>query len=200
MKYQKFIKISIVAFGVVGSVLLFLPERWSHTVYHPSYLGVMFLFSAALIYLPKIITKSKSQAAKDVARKTQAALAAMFILNGLGELGLYQLYLVGFEYDKMAHMATSLLAAVMLGEILIVWKKISFRQTIWRVALIIFAAGIGWELWEILSDILFHTQEWGVYGKFTNTDTVGDLTWGGIGLFFGLVFLKVTQKQKNFAV
>lgn len=197
MKYQKFIKISVIAFIVAGIILFLLPEQLSYTVYHHSYLGVMFLISAVLIYLPHLVFKADTQIKKDAVGKAQAAIAGGLIANGLGELGLYQLYLVGFEYDKLAHLAIPMLCLIALGEIFIVWKKLSFWQMAWRAALIIFAAGVGWELWEILSDILFHTQEWGVYGQHISKDTIGDLSWSCVGIIFGLIFLKMLNEPKR---
>lgn len=199
MKYQKFIKISIIAFIAAGAILLLSPKRWSFTVYHPTYLGVMFFVSAALIYLPHLVFKADNQIKKDVVGKAQAAIAGGLLANGLGELGLYQLYLVGFEYDKLAHFIIPMLCSIALGELLLVWKNLSFWQMAWRTALIIFASGVGWELWEMLSDILFHTQEWGVYGQHVSKDTVGDLSWSFVGIIFGIIFLSLLNGPKRAA-
>jgi len=198
MQYQKFIKFSIITFVVLGMLLLVLPQQWLHTVYHPSFLGIMFLASAVLIYLPLLISRPSGLVEKSLIIKLQAVIALAFILNGLGELGLYQLYQIGFQYDKLAHLTGSLLFAIVLGEMLAIWKKFSFWQMAWRVALIIFTFGIAWELWEMLSDIFFHTQEWGRYGQHNITDTIGDVMWNCVGIVFALSILRSSlDKEKK---
>ena len=90
-------------------------------------------------------------------------IALSLLLNSFGTLGLYQLYRYGFEYDKFAHFLVSMLLAFILSEIICEWKKLPKSQVIIPVIIIVFAAGIAWEGIEFSSDLLFETQEWGVY-------------------------------------
>lgn len=196
MQYQRFIKISIGIFLIGGIILVFLPEQWAHFFYQPSYVGMMFFASAVLIYLPRIIFRTDDLSKKELVAKVQAVLAASFLMNGAGELGLYQLYLVGFEYDKLIHFIIPLLFIIVVAEIMLARKKYSFAQIAWRAAIIIFASGIIWEFWEAFSDIIFQTQEWGVYGKYATKDTFGDIMWNLTGIILGLAFFKALKKEK----
>lgn len=196
MRYQRFIKISIIIFLLGGIILIFLPKQWAHFFYQPSYVGMMFFASAVLIYLPKIFFRSDDPSKKELVAKVQAVMAASLLMNGAGELGFYQLYLIGFEYDKLIHFITPFLFTVVFSEILLARKNYSFWQIAWRAALVILASGIIWEFWEAFSDILFQTQEWGVYGKYATKDTFGDIMWNLTGITLGLAFFKNLKKEK----
>ncbi len=190
---EKFIKISGAGLAVLGTILLFLPKKWSHFVYYPTYLGIIFLVSAAVIFLPPMLFRKDTPQKKKVILKMQTFLAISVLMNAAGELGLFQLYTVGFEYDKFVHLTTGLLFSIVFGEMLMVWKKLNFRQIIWPVVLMVLAGGVAWKIWESASDILFHTQESGIYGQFITSDTFGDLLWGLLGIMYGLIFLKITS-------
>ncbi|HCU71035.1 MAG TPA: hypothetical protein DIC35_04800 [Candidatus Moranbacteria bacterium] len=198
MKYRNFIKLSIAIFLIAAIAMFASPKEWRYFLYHPIYLGIVFLVSAFLIYFPQIVFRFTVQEKKEMIRKTQATLASAFLLNALGEFGFYKLYLIGFEYDKLIHLVNSMLFSFLLGKILVIWKNFSFRQTVWRTVLAIFIGGVGWELWEIFSDFVFHTLEWGVYGEHNFVDTIGDLIWNCAGILMGVVLLKLTMKEALF--
>ena len=197
MESKKFIKISAIIFLVTGLILLLVPKHYFPDFYRPTYMGIVSLVSLVCIYLPQWLFKSSTPEKKEAIRQFQGIIAFSLLLNGAGELGLYQLYLVGFEYDKLIHMVISLSLAFIIGEMLAVWKNFSFRQSAWRSALALLAGGISWELWEMLSDRFFHTLEWGAYGRYVITDTIGDLLWNCVGIIFGLVLLKVIIEKRS---
>lgn len=110
-----------------------------------------------------------------------------------GELGLYQLYRYGFQYDKFAHFVVSMLFAFILGEALKEWTRFPSRKIVWLVILIMFGSGILWEIFEAASDYLFKTQEWGVYGNYLAWDTVADIGFNTLGALAGVIVFKIPK-------
>src|SRR3990172_6312363 len=101
---KNFIKISIVIYLVVGVALQVLPPDNLPSFYRPGLMASLAFVSALLIVLPRLIFRSGWDEKKShKLLRFQALVALVLLLNGLGGLGLYKLYVVGFEYDKLMH-------------------------------------------------------------------------------------------------
>lgn len=144
---------SIIAalFLVVGVVLLITPQEWWPHYYDLPYMGWAVLACAGLVVVAP--------------RRFALPLASILLLNASGDLGLYELYRKGFEYDKVIHFLSPLIAMLTLLPIL-GWR---------RAALIIVGAALAWELYEFLADTFLKTHLFGVYRHQVMKDTITDL-------------------------
>src|SRR6185369_7423105 len=98
------------------------------------------------------------------------------------------------------HFLVCMLFAFMLGEYLTVNKKLSFQKVVMTVMTSIFVSGLIWELFEASSDIFFHTEEWGIYGRAIFPDTMRDIFFNTIGIVTGIILLSFpspTFKKDN---
>jgi len=189
-----FIKISVVVSLFAGFVLLLFPVDWFPSFYDARYMGLAAIGgAAAIIILPRILN-ALTGAADDKNKKQainlfQLLLAVSIISNALGDLGSYQLYKIGFQYDKLVHFSTSLLG-VFIGAIIL--RKL-FEIRLSSAAVFAFIAviicGIGWEVFERLSDFLFKTHIAGVYASDISNDTKFDLLSNAIGAISGAILV-----------
>jgi uncharacterized membrane protein YjdF len=125
----------------------------------------------------------------------RSVIAFSLIVNFAGELGLFQLYRYGFEYDKFAHFIVSMLFAFILSESLREWEHLPLQKIIWLTLVTVFSFGILWEVFEATSDFLFKTQEWGVYGKYLALDTYRDIGFNTLGALAGVIVFAIPSKQ-----
>lgn len=179
----------------IGSVLLFVPHARFPDFYHPVYMGIASLFSVFLIHLPLSRLMRRAARKPRLILEARSAVAFSVSLNMAGELGLFQLYRFGFEYDKFAHFSVCLLFTWILCKVFVEGEYLTLRKALVFAALIVFASGILWEAIEFSSDILFGTQEWGVYGQDTLSDTVKDMLFNVLGILFGATIFTVREKQ-----
>lgn len=189
MSHEKFHKFSSLTLAWVGVGLLFGPQERFPDFYHPVYLGVVALLSPLFIYAPYFAMKQDTFRKRSALLKLASVAAFSVSMNMLGELGLFQLYRFGFEYDKFAHFTVSMLFTYVFCEVLMELTRFGFRRAVITAASIVFVCGILWEAIEFSSDILFGTQEWGVYRQDTISDTIKDILFNTIGIFFGLIIL-----------
>jgi glycopeptide antibiotics resistance protein len=198
MEHKNFLKVSSITLVITGLVLLFGPRDWFPDYYNPVYMGIVALVSPALIYLPNFILKKETPQKRNLLLQMRSIIAFSLTVNIAGELGLFQLYKYGFEYDKFAHFIVNMLFAFILCEALKEWERLSSRKIIWLVLLIAFGAGLLWEVFEAASDYLFKTQEWGVYGKHLALDTYKDIGFNTLGALAGIVIFMIPKgKNKN---
>lgn len=153
-----FQKIAIGFFIVAGVTLLVAPHAWWPEYYDVTYLGIAALVCAAAIWL--------------VPRHLKTPLAVILLLNATGDLGLYQLYKYGFEYDKVIHFVSPLIAVLVLAKL----------RGVRKAVLIVIAGAIAWELFEFLVDRYFKTRLFGVYHLFIWRDTMMDLVMNATGI------------------
>ncbi len=151
-------KFAITFFVVAGLVLLLTPHAWWPSFYDLPYMGIAALVCAVLIW------RAPSQ--------FKTPLAIILLLNASGDLGLYELYRYGFQYDKVIHFVSALIATLTLG------RALGIRRSV----LIVIAAGFAWELFEFLMDHYFKTRLFGVYRLFIWQDTIMDLVFNTIGV------------------
>ncbi len=195
MDQKVFLKFSSVLLVLTGLILLIAPSEWFPNFYSPVFMGIIALISPILIYLPKfILTRSNPQKRKLIL-EMRSIIAFALLVNFAGELGLFQLYKYGFEYDKFSHFIVCMAFAFILGESLREWEHLHAKKLVVIVFLIVFGSGIVWEIFEASSDFLFKTQEWGVYGEHLVLDSYKDLLFNSLGALAGIVIFKIPKKS-----
>jgi len=148
---------------------------------------------ATIIILPWIFGALAS--ASDNENKKQAInlfrflLTAAIISGTLGDLGLFQLYKIGFQYDKLIHFCNSLLGVFIGAIVLHKLFEIRLSYTIAFAFIAVILCGIGWEIFERLSDFLFRTHIAGVYASDVSNDTKFDLLFDAIGAMSGAILV-----------
>lgn len=189
MGYKKFINLSLALMIIAGLVLLFGKSDWFPSFYLPKFMGFISFASALLIILPKIIFRSLGEKKKEALIKFQFYIALALILNGLGSLGLFQLYRYGLPYDKMLHFIIPLMATIWLTNFICAWWDWEFKKAIVTAAILIMIGGISWEILEYLSDLLLKTKSFGIYGEYINKDTIMDVLFNAAGIITGVIIL-----------
>ena len=195
MEHKNFLKFSSATLVIIGLILLLGPKNWFPNFYNPVFMGVIALISPFLISLPKFILKKRTPQKRNLIMEMRSVIAFALLVNFAGELGLFQLYKYGFEYDKFAHFVVSMLFAFILGESLREWGHLHAKKLILIVFLIVFSSGILWEIFEASSDYLFKTQEWGVYGKHLAMDTYKDMVFNALGTIAGMIIFMIPQRR-----
>lgn len=111
-----FLKYTSIVLVIIGLLLLILPKEWFPDFYKPIFMGIIALLSPILIYLPKFILKKSNPQKRALILNMRFVIAFSLAINIAGELGLFQLYRYGFQYDKFAHFIVPMLFAFVLGE------------------------------------------------------------------------------------
>lgn len=145
-----FPKLVIVFFVIAGLVLLLTDKAIWPTYYDLPYMGWASLVCALVIFL--------------IPQRFKFALAIILLLNASGDLGLYELYRSGFEYDKFIHFTSPLIATLALAH----------AYGLRRAIMIVIAGAIAWELFEFGADALIKTHLFGVFRHQIFRDTVID--------------------------
>lgn len=197
MEHKNFLKFSSVGLVIMGCILLLGPNRWFPNFYSPIFMGVIALLSPFLIYLPKFFLKKSTPQKRNLILEMRSVIAFSLLVNFAGELGLFQLYRYGFEYDKFAHFIVSMAFAFILGESLKEWEQFHSQKLMLLVFLIVFCSGILWEIFEASSNHLFKTQEWGVYGNHLALDTYKDMIFNSLGALAGIIVFKIPKGRKK---
>ncbi|MEK7583530.1 MAG: hypothetical protein AAB483_03985 [Patescibacteria group bacterium] len=166
-------KFAIGFFIVAGVTLLVTPHAWWPKYYDVTYMGIAALVCAVAIWR--------------VPARLKTPLAIILLLNASGDLGLYQLYKYGFEYDKVIHLASPLIATLALARF---WN-------LRRAVIIVLVCGIAWELFEFLVDRYFKTRIFGVYHLFIWRDTILDMVLDGMGVAIAYLFLRLKSSRKS---
>lgn len=192
-----FLKITTCALVVIGLFMLCGYRSWFPDFYHPLYFGTLALFSPLLIYLPPLFLKGETAHRKNAIRNIQVIIAFSLLTNLAGQLGLYQLYKFGFEYDKLAHFVVCMLFACILVVVLTEWTNLPLGKVILLTLVIIFCSGVIWEIIEASADFLFGTQEWGVYGEYVVSDTSRDTLFNMLGALSGVLLSFLSQKSHS---
>ncbi len=191
---NKFIKFSVIIF-IIGSLILLFGEReWFPDFYNPKFMGVIGLISVLVIAAPRFIFKNPKTSAEEQVRSPkksldflQNAIAVSSLLNAAGGLGLFQLYKIGFEFDKMNHFAVQAILVFAVSNFCYHWYQMKFKKSLILAAMLIFLGGFVWEFFEFLSDAILGTQTMGHYGKFIIKDTVWDLIMNILGIITGAI-------------
>lgn len=197
MWYKDFLKFSSRALVIIGLVLLFGPKSWFPNFYSPIFMGIIAIISPFFIYLPGFILKKDTPQKRKLILEIGSVITFSLIINIAGELGLFQLYKYGFEYDKFSHFVVSMIFTFILCESIKEWGILPSEKIIWLALLIVFGSGILWEVFEATSDILFKTQEWGVYGRYLVSDTYKDIGFNILGALAGIIVFKIPQGRSK---
>lgn len=204
MTKEKILKFSIFGFLLAGFIFILGSASWFPDFYAPKLFGIFSFVSAFFIILPKFLFRSKpdeSGIKKESLVDFQISLVISLILNGFGSLGLFQLYKVGFEYDKMIHFITGLIVSVAFGRLLFYRYGFGLKKAVFLSAFLMLIAGAGWEIFEFLSDFIFGTKTFGVYGMQIKRDTALDLIFDLAGVIAGaLVFGRGYLTRKNSSI
>lgn len=183
---KKFVKFSIIYFLISGFIFLIGKQEWFPDFYNPIFVGVMSFISALLIALPALLGKYFFIKDRSLTEHFQAITAFTLILSSFGTLGLFQLYKVGFQYDKLVHFIVPFLFTI--EAIKIFNSKNGFIAKLIIAGLTIMMAGVAWELLEFLSDMIFKTKTWGIYGMNKWSDTKIDIVFNTFGILSALTY------------
>lgn len=187
-KNGRFVKIAIGIFVFVGLILFLGRKEWFPDFYNPKFMAMMAFISAFLIVLPRLIFKTNNDLKKQQSLNfLQAGLIIILALNGLGALGLFQLYRVGIQYDKLVHFIGPFIFIIIVSRFGFQWYKWSLKKSIILAAILVFIGGFIWELFEFFMDYLFRTQMLGQYGEFAFKDTIWDIIFNMFGIISGIV-------------
>lgn len=197
-----FPKISIITLSIAGVILITFPIHIFPYFYDVRYMGISSLLGALIIYaIPKLLRVGPHQ--KDAQTKNNATDLFQFLItfiilsNALGDLGFYQLYKVGFEFDKFIHLLSPFLWVFIFP--LVLEKRFGIKK-IHSIAIAISIAllsGLAWELFEYMGDQVFKIHIYGVYGSDIDIDTKLDLIFDALGILWGaLCGVFLTREKK----
>ncbi|MBI2010655.1 MAG: hypothetical protein HYS89_00205 [Candidatus Colwellbacteria bacterium] len=196
MKNRLFIKLLIAAYLATAALLFFGNPNWFPEFYRPRLMAILALVSIFIIFLPRMIFhNSDSKAKTKVLDELEGVTAISLFINGLGGLGLYKLYLVGFPYDKLAHLVVSFIFIVALSRFIEIWYGKTFNKALLIAAILVTVTGLGWEVVEVTSDKVLHTQLLGGGSSQILADTVWDIVMDFLGVIFGTGFA-LFQKRR----
>ncbi len=189
-------------YAVAIAVLLIAPRTWLPEFYRPLFMAGISTLAIFLIALPGWIFRTQDKHKKIVLERCQLAIAFCMLANGLGGLGMYKLYKIGFEYDKLLHFIVPTTAVVFVTYFLVHWYHRSRRFALICAVLIVLIGAIAWEGWEVAQDRLFGTKTSGVYGEDYQRDTTNDILAGLGGAMLGayLVLRKNRSSKRSFFI
>lgn len=171
---------------MAGLIFLLGPARWFPEAYDTFSMAVLALASAVIIFAPWLVLK-KHKASKHFT-SFQFLLTLALVINGAGGLGLYR---AGFEYDKMAHYATSLIltfAFFIFFSRLWEWGN---KKALVYSALLVLGLGLFWEVLEYIANLVFDE---GVFvlggGGSIWTDTVLDVVADIFGITTAYLYIR----------
>jgi glycopeptide antibiotics resistance protein len=149
-------------------------------------MGVLAFASAILIFAPWLIFK-KHRLNKYFVR-FQFLVTIALVINGAGGLGLYR---AGFEYDKMAHYATSL---ILVFAFLILfhhfWDR-STKRALINSALLVLSLGLFWEVLEHVTNLVFDVDVFVLGGGGSIwVDTILDVVANTLGITTACLYIK----------
>ena len=154
---------AIVFFIFSAALLLFTDKTIWPDSFDLPYMGYAALACALTIFLSPVRYKNP--------------LALVLLFNASGDIGLYELYKYGFEYDKIIHFISPMIATLAFS------RTFGIRKAI----VIVGALVIGWELFEYFSDALIKTHLFGIYGYQILRDTILDLVMNTLGIVMAVL-------------
>lgn len=194
MDSKKFINITIYGFLLAGTTLLLFPNNDFPDFYNPLFMSIMAFLAVLIISLPKIIVSSQNKEKIIAIENFQKTLAYSLILNGLGSVGFYKFYTLGFQYDKFVHFFIPFILFFGFSNFLKKLKDYSVKKSIIIAAIAIFSGGLLWEIIEFIFDYLFKTQTLGLYGKDIINDTIFDIIFNTLGILCAIIIKSIRQK------
>ena len=193
----------VAIFFVSASLLLWvLPTRLIPDFYDRYYMSVASIFGVGIIYvLPRLFRVASDVPGAIEKNKAvdyfQLFLTGVIFANALGEFGLYQLYKIGFEFDKFLHLGISFLSVLILPRLVEARYGTRRIRAMWLVFLFIFCGGFVWELYEFLTDLILGTHLFGVYQGNITQDTKMDVLCNIIGAMLGIALGWIKMKREK---
>ena len=174
--------------------------EWFPDFYTPRFMAGGSWLSLFLIFLTGIIFRSRDPRKREATESFQLAIAVALALNGIGALGLFKLYLFGFEYDKFVHFLVAFVLCISVADFLSVWYGWKRKKSFTAAAVLVLGGGLIWEPIELLTDIVFGTQTLGLYGNDIARDTLMDIFFNFLGalLAFPVFLLGGKNNQKHY--
>jgi hypothetical protein len=194
-----FTKVAVAIYILAGALLIFGNFSFLPDFYQPVLMGSLALVSAFLILLPRAFFRPSGEVQERALWRMQTVIAICLLINGAGGLGLYKLYLIGFQYDKLAHFATSLIFTVGLAYFLRDWFGKRFVKSVAISGTAVLIGGFLWELLEAFSDTFLGTQLVGGGTGNIRRDTTIDIAMNGLGILFAVLYISTKnrlQKEK----
>lgn len=199
---KRFVTVSLILLTISGFIFLLAPREFFPSFYDIHYMGWAALAGVlGIILLPQALRVSPQ--APQAAQKNRAADLFQYLLlyavlfNAAGDLGLYELYKVGFEFDKVLHFFTPLMSVFLVSQIV----QGRFAVSISKAGYIAFGLTIlcmsMWELYEYVADIFLQTHLYGNYGSDVYNDTKFDLLFGLLGSVAGFCFTRLYSHHKK---
>jgi hypothetical protein len=196
---KSFIKISIYALAIIGLALTIIPPNLLPSFLDVRYMGLAMLAEAALInFLPRVLMVPAAGA--DTTLKNEAVesfqflMALTFAANGLGDIGLYQLYTTGFEFDKILHFSIPIIGVFIISLLFYNRFELTRSRALIITILIVAALALGWEAFEYIMDHYFSTRLHGINGVNSAYDTQIDLILGAAGIICGSIITLLKLK------
>lgn len=180
-----------------GAILFWGDPNWFPSFYRPKIMAAASFMFALAIYMPRLIFRPASTLEKERAlQNLQKATAACLLLTSLGTLGLYQLYRIGFEYDKLVHFLFTLIATLAIAGFASGWYGIKKSQAL-TIAVLLVLVGIGlWETIEFYADLILGIKIFEVYSRGFGRDTILDMSFGVLGIIAGATILYKSAGRK----
>ena len=193
-----FINFSIVIYILIGSVLLLIPSSFLPSFYAPGIMSSLAFVSAFLIVLPQLIFRNQvSEKKKFAVLKLQLFIAGVLLMNGLGGLGLYKLYIVGFEYDKLMHFVGPMFLAFLGFDFISTWFGKSYKTSAILAGILVILGGFFWEILEATSDIFLGTSLLGGGDGLAASDTIADILMNFLGVLVALAVIKIKTARET---
>lgn len=184
MRWEIFIRVSIILLLVSGVILLFGNRDLFPRTYNPTFMGVMALLQVLLLVVPSYLFYSNDPVKQRHIVNLQLSLILVFFLNNIGALGLYHLYYENFQYDKIVHFLNSFFLLLAATYFFAGWFPLTHSRAMKIALAILLLGGVGWEILEIGLDWLFGTATvgLGVKGHLKTLDTILDIVFNGAGV------------------
>jgi hypothetical protein len=193
-----FITISVWGLFISGIVLLTFPADWFPSFYDVRFFGWAALLDVAIIlFLPRMALVKENDI--DAERKNSGAslfqlfATIMLLNNAAGDLGLYQLYKIGFEFDKLLHFGNSLLCVAVVPIILNKRFEMNFARAVIISFFAVVIGGLIWEAYEYGVDLIWETHIAGIYGLNVKDDTIRDLIFNAAGAVIGALTISAIK-------
>lgn len=189
-RMRLFSQLIVFSLLIAGFVLLALPVSAFPSFYDVRYMGTAAVLGAFIIAgVPRFFRVSsqelRAQEKNRAADIFQFWLAFAIATNALGDLGLYQLYRIGIEFDKMVHFGISLIAIIMIPAILGLRFEIRKSRSFAAAIMITLIVSVGWEAYEYAMDRVWLTRLSGVNGFDISRDTKFDIVFDVLGVMIG---------------
>lgn len=193
VEMKRFIRFSQIVFTLAGLILILGERHWFPDYYKPDLMGAISFAYAFLIHSPVLVWRTEDARKIKYRLRLQLALALGLLLSGLGSLGLWGLYKIGFEYDKVVHFIFSFLLTFAGAQFLKEYYTLSWKRAIWWIILVMVPVSVVWELVELFSA---RVLELGFYGHWWDRDSIIDIILDLAGMGAGILSV-LWKKNEN---